>query len=259
MTWDEADEYCRDEYGYGTSLATIVDDEDTAAVMTLVESPGESMWIGLFEGNETWHWSSGYLCDSDCVDVTEWTETEYYATNQTNCMSLTADEYRNASIYDMLKPADCDTLKPFICDQLPFEGKLTIYSDENFTAEDDGSDPFVIGTDTIYGKVDVDILEDQISDMYQYQVVDVSIESVYVCTADDSADLEFDSDGGSGGCLSPNVDGDGAFQVVGDGVAADYEGTTYEANGSEARFSFLTFGLFLFLCTCSSVKCVFYM
>merc|ERR1711937_438978 len=70
----------------------------------------------------------------------------------------------------------------------------------------------------------------------------VTIETVYVCTAADGADLSVDSVSGLGGCLSANIDADGPYNVIGTGAVSDYLGTTItttEAN--EARFSFLTF------------------
>ena len=123
-----------------------------------------------------------------------------------------------------------------------FEGDLAFYSDAAFTVEVDGeSDPFVIGQDTIYGKVSVDIPDD-----VDFEIVGVSIENVYVCTAEDDLSSTLDSDSGIGGCFSSLIDADGPYIVVGSGAVAEYEGnTTYDVAGSnEAAFSFLTFGVF---------------
>ena len=126
-----------------------------------------------------------------------------------------------------------------------FGGALTFYSDDAFAVEADGSSPFVIGQDTIYGKVSVDIPDDPSGARYQF--VDVSIENVYVCTAAQSADIALDSSSGLGGCFSPNIDADGPYTVIGSGAVAAYQGSTaYEmAANHEAAFSFLTFSLFL--------------
>merc|ERR1719266_2570837 len=87
--------------------------------------------------------------------------------------------------------------------EVAFEGDLAFYSDAAFTVEvDDESDPFVIGQDTIYGKVTVDIPDDPEGETYQF--VDVSVETVWVCTAAD--DLSVDSDAVAGGCLSTSID-----------------------------------------------------
>jgi len=104
----------------------------------------------------------------------------------------------------------------------------------------DGSVPFVIGQDTIYGKVTVNIPADSAGATYQF--VDVSIENVYVCTAADDVDLSVDADAGTGGCLSPLIDADGPYKVIGDGAVEQYQGTTIDLGADdEAAFSFLTF------------------
>merc|ERR1719427_52018 len=125
-----------------------------------------------------------------------------------------------------------------------FEGALTFYSDDQFSRT--ASDSFVIGQDTIYGEVVVDYLADE--DGADYEFLNVTIETVYVCTAadDDIAELEatLNSDDvpGVGGCLSSLIDDDGPYTVIGDG-AGPYEGTTAYADSANdrARFSFLTF------------------
>merc|ERR1712038_2138101 len=68
------------------------------------------------------------------------------------------------------------------------------------------------------------------------------VEAVYVCTAEDSADLSLDSDTGLGGCLSSYIDADGPYKVIGSDAVTDYQGnTTYSVAANEAAFSFLTF------------------
>ncbi len=123
-----------------------------------------------------------------------------------------------------------------------FGAEMVFYSDDSFAEEVDAeSEPFVIGQDTIYGKVTVDIPVDS-----GFDFIDVEIEAVYVCTADDSADLSLDSDTGLGGCLSSNIDADGPYKVIGAGSVTDYQGNTDHsaAADNEAPFSFLTFGVF---------------
>merc|ERR1719474_44950 len=96
-----------------------------------------------------------------------------------------------------------------------FEGTLSFYSDDQFAvAVDSNSDPFVIGQDTIFGKVTVAMANPAIS----FQLSGVTIESVYVCTAAAGADLSVDSVTGLGGCLSANIDADGPYNVIGAGA-----------------------------------------
>jgi hypothetical protein len=120
-----------------------------------------------------------------------------------------------------------------------FEGTLSFYSDEQFAvAVDSNSEPFVIGQDTIFGKVTVTMADPAID----FQLSGVTIETVYVCTAEPGADLSVDSVSGLGGCLSANIDADGPYNVIGTGAVNDYLGTTISTTESdEARFSFLTF------------------
>merc|ERR1719356_1945967 len=120
-----------------------------------------------------------------------------------------------------------------------FGAEMAFYSDAAFTEEvDDESEPFVIGQDTIYGKVTVDI-----PDEIDIPFSGVEVEAVYVCTAEDSADLSLDPDTGLGGCLSSFIDADGPYKVIGTGSVSDYQGnaTHSVAADNEAAFSFLTF------------------
>jgi len=101
---------------------------------------------------------------------------------------------------------------------------------------------FVIGQDTIYGEVTVDIDVPSFPDL---QFEDVAIQTVYVCTADPGKALSMESPVGSdgvGGCLSTDVDADALYTVIGDGRNPEYEGATIDETASNsARFSFLTF------------------
>merc|ERR1719361_843312 len=120
-----------------------------------------------------------------------------------------------------------------------FEGTLSFYSDDQFAvAVDGGSDPFVIGQDTIFGKVTVSGEGQEI----EFDLDGVTIEAVYVCTAAPDVDLSIDSVNGLGGCLSANIDADGPYNVVGAGAVSEYQGATIDTTAvNEARFSFLTF------------------
>jgi len=125
--------------------------------------------------------------------------------------------------------------------EVAFGGALTFYSDAALSvAVNNNSDPFVIGQDTIYGKVTVGIPSDE--EGARYQFVGVSIESVYVCTAAEGVDLSVDADTGIGGCFSSLIDADGPYKVIGGGADEKYEGTTIGLGANnEAAFSFLTF------------------
>ena len=131
-----------------------------------------------------------------------------------------------------------------LCDvdlfDVSFEGTLSFYSDDQFAVAVDGnSDPFVIGQDTIFGKVTVNVEGQDID----FDLDGVTIETVYVCTAASTADLSVDSVTGLGGCLSADIDADGPYNVIGAGAVGEYQGTTISTTAvNEAAFSFLTFG-----------------
>ena len=141
--------------------------------------------------------------------------------------------------------------------EVTFEGDLVFYADAAFTEPvTTDSDPFVIGQDTIYGKVTVNTAEDPDGAIYDF--VDVSIEAVYVCTADPNEDdltANLDSDSGIGGCLSESIDADGPYKVIGTDASTEYDGDTLDAEGNEATFSYLTFGaLSIALCCTLSLS-----
>merc|ERR1711876_129878 len=122
-----------------------------------------------------------------------------------------------------------------------FLSTLTVNKDAALTVVAAASDPFVIGQDTIYGKVTVDTLSDP--DGTRYNFVEVEIENVFVCTVhpDDEDDIALDSSSGTGGSLSQYIDADGPYNVIGSGAVDDYQGIVYDPSANEATFSFLTF------------------
>merc|ERR1711902_67817 len=120
--------------------------------------------------------------------------------------------------------------------EVTFGATMDFYLDDAFNQTvDDDSDPFVIGQDTIYGKVTVDIPAN-------LTISAVAIEAVYVCTTNDTALLSLDVDSGVGGCLSSYIDDDGPYKVIGSDSVPIYQGNTaFSVAANEAAFSFLTF------------------
>jgi len=78
MSWNEANAYCSDTYG--TSLATIKNNVDAAAVLAMKDyhrgltTDKMHVWIGLHDQNEegNWVWASGYQCDGPCDELPWW-------------------------------------------------------------------------------------------------------------------------------------------------------------------------------------------
>ena len=153
-----------------------------------------------------------------------------------NVFMGTLDENKNVVLdVNSLFTEDCDMM----LFNTSFDAEMAFYTDEALTVAADGSVPFVIGQDTIYGKVTVDF-----PDELPLNFLGVSIENVYVCTAPDGADMTVSSTDGIGGCLSSNIDADGPYTVIGVGADVQYQGSTdYDLTANEAAFSFLTFGM----------------
>ena len=58
--WNDGNDYCQSEYG--TTLATIRNDDDAQTLLDLFETDGD-YWIGLYDyagDNSGWAWASGY-------------------------------------------------------------------------------------------------------------------------------------------------------------------------------------------------------
>uniref|UniRef100_A0A673HJR0 C-type lectin domain-containing protein n=1 Tax=Sinocyclocheilus rhinocerous TaxID=307959 RepID=A0A673HJR0_9TELE len=53
-TWDEAQDYCRQNY---IDLATVQTDEEWSELTELIEKLQLYIWIGLYDDVNTWHWS----------------------------------------------------------------------------------------------------------------------------------------------------------------------------------------------------------
>eukprot|EP01084_Bolivina_argentea_P290405 498826_1 len=128
-----------------------------------------------------------------------------------------------------------------------FEGDMKFYDDAEFVIDHSISgDNYVIGQDTIYVEIVVDFPEDGSVNNY-YNVFQVDVENVFVCTADDTVDMtqDLDQQNGNGGCLSSNIDADGAYDIIINGVEMNYDAniilTATESN--VVRFSFKTFDI----------------
>jgi len=124
-----------------------------------------------------------------------------------------------------------------------FAVNLTFYTNDSFAsgAVADGDHSFEINRDHIYGEAVVSINSSDASELFD--LVSVSIESVFVCTSS-HPDLSstLNSTTGLGGCLSSHIDDDSFHLVVGSGANAIYNGSIHDSpHPDAARFSFRTF------------------
>jgi len=71
MEWSEGNDYCSEQYG--SSLATITNDEDAQILFNLTANTGIVAWTGMYVVDEEWKWVSNYPCDNDdCSTLEYW-------------------------------------------------------------------------------------------------------------------------------------------------------------------------------------------
>jgi len=120
--------------------------------------------------------------------------------------------------------------------EVDFGANLQFYGDDQFSEVVADDNAYVVDQDTIYGQVELDL---PATDAF-YDLVDVEIENVFVCTAEVGWDLSatLDALGGLGGCLHSEVVS--YYTVIGSGANAEFDGSTdYQVDEENiARFSF---------------------
>eukprot|EP01083_Nonionella_stella_P035225 96215_1 len=132
--------------------------------------------------------------------------------------------------------------------QVLFDGTVEFYDDDQFTIfhdDQNGDNDYLIGQSVIYVQVQVKVPDDGSGD--NLLIFGVQIDNVFVCSADDNValTLNLSQQNGAGGCLSSNIDTDGPYNVISNGVAntAEYQAQIVSNTGTSntVQFAFLTF------------------
>ena len=92
MTWEDGNDYCNSQYG--TSLATITNDDDAQTLLDLFEQNGD-YWIGLYdytEDNTGWAWVSGYPWFVTVYPVDRLSKLTLFTTKSFVCGDTVSDE-----------------------------------------------------------------------------------------------------------------------------------------------------------------------
>ena len=113
-TWSEANEYCATQYG--TTLATIRNDDDALKMLDLFGSDMYA-WIGLndIESEGEWVWASGWECDGECITLDWWIAGNPDDFFGEDC-GLTGSHYTTTDISNMIADVGCSHSTGFICD-----------------------------------------------------------------------------------------------------------------------------------------------
>jgi len=136
---------------------------------------------------------------------------------------------------EMTNNYDDDSCDPIIF-TVAFEGVITFYDDVEFTQVHDQITSYLIGS-TMYVSVSV-------TDIVAITMQSVTIENVWVCSSNDSANLisSLSSTTGLGGCFSKYADSNGTIQLSpGDEYSTVYH-SMQSADTNIATFSFTVFG-----------------
>merc|ERR1712083_368125 len=116
MKWSDGNAYCSDKYG--SSLATITDDEEAQLLLDLTDT-GVDAWIGLNKLDGDWAWASGYACDNDdCSTLAYWIPGQPdSAKAEQNCAWIGWGSNLGVhKLVDNSHNTGCNTKKRVVCD-----------------------------------------------------------------------------------------------------------------------------------------------
>ena len=110
MSWSDGNDYCA--ANYGTTLATVTNDEEAVELKEIVDALSAHSWIGLsdIEDEGTWKWVSGWECEGNCADLDWWFES--YLDGSGDC----AIAYDNVAVDRLFDDTNCASLFTIVCD-----------------------------------------------------------------------------------------------------------------------------------------------
>merc|ERR1719445_2238803 len=113
LSWSDANDYCLEQYG--TSLATITNDEDAQKLLDFYTDTGVDVWIGLNTLNGNWEWASGYPCDDrDCSALPYWISGQ--PDNKAGIQDCAWIGWNVGGIHSMVDDTGCGAKRGVVCD-----------------------------------------------------------------------------------------------------------------------------------------------
>eukprot|EP01084_Bolivina_argentea_P213438 362498_1 len=166
--------------------------------------------------------------------------------NEDVCDTFIDDNDGSTVVLEVISNFIDETCEPELY-EIIFNGQMIFYDDEQFSIihnDQNGENNYVIGQDIIYIQVETNIPDDGSGD--NFRIFGVEINNVFVCTVDDNTDINsnLDQQNGNGGCLSSNIDPDGPYDIITNGLAnSNYMAQIISSTGDSniVQFSFLTF------------------
>jgi len=120
MNWADANSFCASTYG--TTLATISNDDEAATILAMVQAADcgtgsvgtRNTWIGLndLDTKGTYEWVNGEECDGDCNELSWWKSGQPNSGSQ-RCGNI---RYNANAVTNLLNDGTCSNKLCFICD-----------------------------------------------------------------------------------------------------------------------------------------------
>jgi len=178
FVWAQANDHCAEHYG--TTLATIKNDEDANALYEMKYYYDKNFWIGLHDSNTegTFEWLSGFPCD-DCSTFDYWYPDEPESNGEDqHCVRVkgAAD-----GMYSMLDNIGCNnpSIGAFVCDAPILGIRVGDVESELLSVESELSAIRAELSDTDTDTMDDAVVEAQLESLWlQYGALSDEVESL---------------------------------------------------------------------------------